>query len=87
MKPFGQRCIVIIEKNYIKEKGKQVLLDDGYLKYDLPQEGKVISSNLEGIKKGMTVIANYRGGMPVIKLENKKLVTVIFDADDIYAVL
>jgi hypothetical protein len=87
MKPYGERCIVLIEKNYLKEKGKPVLLEDGSQKYDLPQEGKVLSSNIEGINKGMIVVANYRGGMPHIKSENKKSVTVIFDADDIHAIL
>ena len=87
MKPYGKRCVVLIEKNYLKEKGKQVLGEDGTPKYEIGQEGKVISSNLEGIKKGMNVIANYRGGMPVIRLENKKSVTVIFESDDIHAIL
>ena len=87
MKPFGERCVVLINKNYIKEKGKPVLMDDGNPKYDIPQEGKVLASGIDGISKGMTVITNYRGGMPVIKSENKKSVTIIFDQDDIYAIV
>ena len=86
MKPFGDRCIVQIDKQYIKEKGKPVLID-GIPKYEIGQEGKVLSSNLDGIKKGMIVVCNYRGGMPHIKSENKKSVVVIFDADDIYGIV
>ena len=87
MKPYLNKCIVQIEKEYKKEKGKPVILEDGSQAYDLSQEGKVISSNIEGIKKGDIVITNYRGGMPVQKLENKKSVTVIFEEDDVYGIL
>lgn len=84
MKPFGDKCIVRIKKIYLKDKGKPVLDENGEARYDLEQEGKVISSNIEGIKKGMTVIAAFRGGMPVRRLEDKKTVTVIFESDDVY---
>jgi hypothetical protein len=86
MKPYGNKCIVLIKKEYLKEKGKPVLMD-GIPKYEIGQEGKVLSSNLDGIKKGMTVICNYRGGMPVIKAEDKKSVMVIFESEDIYAII
>ena len=85
MTPYGNKCVVLIEKQYLKEKGKPILTDTGEPKYEIGQEGKVLSSNLDGIKKGMTIICNYRGGMPVIKAENKKSITVIFEADDVYA--
>lgn len=84
MKPFGEKCIVTIDKVYIKEKGKPVLDEKGEPIYDLSQEGKVVSSNIEGLKKGMTVIVAFRGGMPIRKLETKKSVTVIFEAEDVY---
>jgi hypothetical protein len=86
MKPYGNKCIVLVEKEYKKEKGKPVLAEDGTPIYDLAQVGKVLVSNIDGIKKGSKVITNYRGGMPVQKLENKNSLTVIFEADDIYAI-
>ena len=86
MKPFGNRCIVQIQKEYLKDKGKPVLHEDGTPRYDLEQSGKVTSSNIEGIKKGMVVIADFRGGMPVRKEETSKSVTVIFEADEINAI-
>lgn len=86
MQPFADKCIVVINKVYQKVKGKPVLDHDGKEVYDLEQEGKVVSSNIEGIKKGMKVIAAFRGGMPIRRLENKKSVTVIFESADIYAI-
>lgn len=84
MKPFDEKCIVLLNKVYLKEKGKPVLDENGEARYDLEQEGKVLSSNIEGIKKGMKVIAAFRGGMPIRKAENKNSVTVIFERQDIY---
>jgi len=86
MKPFGRKCIVVIDKEYKKEKGKPILNEDGSQAYDIAQVGKVIASGIEGVKKGDKVITNYRGGMPVQKLENKKSLTVIFEEDDVYAI-
>ena len=85
-KPFGKRCIVRIGKRYIMDaKGKQVL-NDGEPVYEQEQEGIVISSNIPKIKKGMKIIPLGRGGVPIIKEENKKGYIVIFDEDDVYAV-
>jgi hypothetical protein len=84
-KPFDERCIVRIGKRYILDaKGKQTL-NDGEPIYEQEQEGVVISSNIKGITKGMKIIPLGRGGVPIIKEENKKGYIVIFDRDDIYA--
>lgn len=86
MKPFGNKVIVVIDKEYKKEKGKQIMNEDGLPAYDLNQEGKVKSSGIAEISKGDKIIANYRGGMPIRNLENKKSVTIIFEEEDIYAI-
>lgn len=85
MKPFGNKCILQIAKVYQKENGKPVINEDGTQRYDLEQEGRVLSSNIEGVKKGMKVLAAFRAGMPITRLENKNSVTVIFEESDIYA--
>jgi hypothetical protein len=87
MKPYGPRAIVLIEKEYLKEKGKPILNDDGTPRYEIGQSGRVLSSNLEGIKKGMKVVCDFRGGFSVRKAENKKSVTVIFEKEEINAIL
>jgi hypothetical protein len=86
MQPFGKKCIVRFEKVYRKEKGKAVADASGVPVYDIDQSGKVLSSGIDGIKKGMVVVAAFRGGMPVQKLEDKKSVTVIFEESDVYAI-
>jgi hypothetical protein len=86
MQPFGLKCIVRFEKVFRKENGKVVLDDNKNPIYDIDQFGKVLSSGIPGIKKGMTIIAAFRGGMPVQKLEDKKSVTVIFEESDVYGI-
>ena len=86
LKPYGNRFIVQVQKEYIKEKGVQVMNDDGTPRFELDQTAKVIASNVPDVKKGMTVIVDYRGGMPIRKLENSKSVTVIFEADELNAI-
>ena len=76
-----------IEKEYIKEKGKQVLNENGTPRYELDQIGRVIESNIEGVKKGMRIVTDFRGGMPYRAAEDKKSVTVIFDEEDVHAIL
>ena len=84
-KPFDERCIVKINKRYLTDsKGKQVM-NDGEAVYEQEQEGVVISSNIPGIKRGMNIIPLGRGGVPILKEENKKSYIVIFDRVDIYA--
>lgn len=87
MRPIGEKAIVLIEKEYIKEKGKQIMNEDGSPRYEIGQEGKVLSSNIDGVKKGDKVICDFRGGFSIMKSENKKGVTVIFDKDEIHAVI
>jgi hypothetical protein len=86
-KPFGERVMCKIGKRYIFDaKNKPVLDDSGNPVYEQEQEGTVISSNIPEIKKGMKIIPLGRGGVPIIKEENKKGYVVIFDYEDIYAV-
>ena len=85
-KPFDERCIARIDKRYIFDKKKPVLDDQGNQVYEQEQEGTVISSNIEGIKKGMKIIPLGRGGVPIIKGETKKHYIVVFDREDIYAI-
>lgn len=85
-KPFDEKCIVIFTKNYVKEKGKPVLGEDGKPLYSLDQFAKVQSSNIDGIKKGDIIIPAMRGGMPIYSEETKKTVTTIFERNDIYAI-
>lgn len=87
MKTIGEKAIVLIEKEYLKEKGKPVLNEDGTHRYEIGQEGKVLVSSIEGVKKGDRVICDFRGGFSIMKAENKKSVTVIFDKEEIHAVL
>ena len=85
--PFDNRVIVRVPKHYILgEDKKPVLADDGTPIYEPEQECTVLSSNIEGIKKGMTIIPIIRGGVPIRLEENKKYSVVIIDREDIYAV-
>lgn len=86
MKPFLERCIVKVDKNYIKEKGKQVLDDQGGAVYEPEQIAKVMSSNIKGIKKGDKVVPLLRGGVPITSEETKKYLVVVLDKEEIYAV-
>lgn len=85
-KPFDEKCILVFEKHYVKDKGKPVLNEDGSQRYTVDQFGKVQSSNIEGIKKGDLVIAAPRGGMPIYSEETKKQVVTIFEREDVYAI-
>ena len=85
-KPFDARLIAKINKRYLTDaKNKPINDEHGNQIYEQEQEGTVISSNIEGIKKGMKIIPLGRGGVPIIKEENKKYYIVIFDRDDVYA--
>ena len=66
-------------------KKKPTLDELGNQIYEQEQEGVVMSSNIDGIRKGMTVIPLGRGGVPILKEETKKYYIVIFDREDIYA--
>lgn len=86
IKPHGERVIVKIMKRYLKEKnGKQMLDENGVEVYDQEQDAKVMSSNIDGIKRGMTVYPVIRGGVPIYKQETKKHTIVVIDKEDIYA--
>jgi hypothetical protein len=86
-KPMDERVICRITKRYIKDtKGKPVLADDGAPIYEPQQAALVISSNVEGIKKGMTIIPVLRGGIPINSEDKKDSFTVILDRQDIYAI-
>ena len=85
IKPTGNRAVLQLTKDYVKEKGKQVLDDDGQPRYVISQAAKVLSSNIPEIKKGMTVYPIIRGGVPIYHLENKKYQVVVIDGEDIYA--
>jgi len=86
IKPNGNRCVLQMTKKYIQDKGKPVLDEDGQPRYVIEQAAKVLSSNVEGIKKGMTVYPIIRGGVPIYHLENKKCQVVVIDNEDLYAV-
>jgi len=85
IKPLGNRCLVQLTKKFLSDKGKPVLDEDGSPVYDIEQKAKVVSSNVEGIKKGMTVYPIIRGGVPIRHMENKKYQFVVIDAEDLYA--
>jgi hypothetical protein len=85
-KPYGNKCIVRINKRYILDKDKKpVAFENGELAYEQEQEALVLESNIEGIKKGMRIICLTRGEVPIIKEETKKVVIAIIDAEDICA--
>lgn len=86
-KPFDDRVIVKVDKRYITDdKGKPALADDGTPMYEPQQICTVVSSNIEGIKKGMKVIPLLRGGLPINSSNTKKDYQVILDRRDIYGV-
>jgi hypothetical protein len=86
-KPYENRCIVRVNKHFIFDENKKpVLSDDGSQIYEPEQECKVIASNIDGIKKGMTVIPILRGGVPIRLSDSKKTYDVILDAEDIYGI-
>ena len=82
----GNRAVLQLTKEYLTEKGKSVTGDDGQPRFNTKQAAKVLSSNIEGIKKGMTVYPIIRGGVPIYHLEDKKKQVVIIDAEDIYGI-
>lgn len=85
LKPFGNRCLLKIDKTYLKEKGKPVLDELGKPQYVQEQEATVVSSNVPELKKGMKVYPVIRGGVPIYKEETPKYLLVVIDAEDIYA--
>jgi len=86
MKPFLERCIVKVDKKYIKdENGKPELNDIGEPSYENIQEATVTKSNIEGLKKGDKIIPLLRGGVPIVKEETKKYTMVILDKEEVYA--
>jgi len=87
MKPFLERCIVKVDKIYPpKEDGKVLVDDSGNAVYEPEQIAKVMSSNIEGIKKGDKVVPLLRGGVPITSEETKKYLVVVLDAEEIYAI-
>ena len=86
-KPFDERVIVRVDKRYITdEKGKTLLADDGTPIHEPQQICTVLSSNIEGIKKGMKIIPLLRGGLPINNSNTKKDYQVIIDRRDIYGI-
>lgn len=85
IKPNGNRAVLQMTKKYITDKGKPVLDEDGQPRYMIEQPAKVLSSNIEGLKKGTIVYPIIRGGVPIYHLENKKVQVVVIDEEDIYA--
>jgi hypothetical protein len=86
IKPFGTRVLVRINKRYLKDKNNKPLLNEDNMPiFDQDQEAKVLLSNVEGIKKGMTIYPVIRGGVPIYKNETSKYLDVIIDIEDIYA--
>ena len=72
-KPFGNRVIVRINKHYIFDAEKKPLMaEDGKQLYEPEPECKVLESNIEGLKKGMTIIPILRGGVPIRLTDCKK---------------
>lgn len=87
LKPHGNRVLVKMNKRYLKERSGVPMLDeDGNKVFDQEQEAKVVKSNIDGIKKGMTIYPVIRGGVPIYKKETKKYTIVVIDEEDIYAV-
>ena len=86
-KPHGNRCLVRVNKHFILDEHKKpVLSDDGSPIYEPEQECKVIESNIDGIKKGMTIVPILRGGVPIRMTDCKKSYDVLLDEEDIYGV-
>lgn len=86
-KPLGERVIAKVSKRYIMDaKNKPVLSDDGAPIYEPEQEAVVLSSNIEGLKKGSIIVPILRGGVPINKEDKKDSFTVILDKEDIYGV-
>jgi len=85
MKPFLERCIVEVKKNYIKEKGKQVKDESGEDVYEPEQIAIITKSNIEGVTKGMEITPLLRGGVPIKREETKTHLKVILDKEEVYA--
>lgn len=86
VKPNGNRAVLQLSKKYIFDGKKPVMDEDGNQRYIIEQPAKVLSSNIEGLKKGMTVYPIIRGGVPIYHMENKKYQVVVIDNEDIYGV-
>jgi hypothetical protein len=85
-KPYGNRCVVRIIKHYLFEDKKPVLAEDGSQLYEPEPEAKVLVSNIDGIKKGMTIVPILRGGVPIRMTDCKKSYDIILDEEDIYGI-
>ena len=86
-KPFGNRCIIRVNKHFILDEHKKpVLAEDKTPIYEPEQEATVVSSNIDGIKKGMTIVPILRGGVPIRLTDAKKTYDVILDEEDIYGI-
>lgn len=85
-KPFGNRATIRINKQYLFDKKKPVLDEDGHQRFDLDREGTVLVSNISGLKKGSVVVPIIRGGVPISQEETKKYIVLVIDENDIYAV-
>lgn len=86
IKPNGNRAILQLTKRYLMDKGKPAVDAEGNQQFTTDQGAKVLSSNIQGIKKGMTVYPIIRGGVPLYHLETKKVQVIVVDNEDIYAV-
>ncbi len=84
-KPLGNRAIVRFNKKYLFDGKKPILDERGQHAFEEENEGTVIASNIEGIKKGAEVVAIIRGGVPIRSAETKKFVILSIDFDDLYA--
>jgi len=80
MRPFSNKAIIQVE--LIKKKKP-----DGTKMEEPNQEGLVLESNIKGINKNDTVLFNFFGAVNIEKLQTKNSLTLIVEAEDIYAII
>ena len=76
----------------IKVVGERVLLQINILKDEKgeeqpSQEGKVLQSGVDDVKKGATVFYNPFGAVSINSLKTKKHMFLVVDGEDVYATL
>lgn len=80
MRVLGNRALVKAENIFEKEAGKEVWKG-------IKPKGKVLISNVEGLKKGDDVYFTPFSGVEIAELSDKKYRALVVDAEDIYAIV
>lgn len=86
LRPLGNRVVLQMNKVYLKDAKKKPMLDEyGNHSFKSEEYGTVLSSNVDGIKKGSKIYPIIRGGVPLNHLETKNHQVIVIDFEDCYA--